>query len=56
MVSPVAELAAIASNKLSSEPQEGVALGGLALEASPEVVVPSGGVVPCQSVVGATCH
>lgn len=56
MVSPVAEFPASARNKLSAEPHDGVALGGLALLASPEAVVPSGGVVPCQSVTRIACH
>lgn len=55
-VSPVAELPATAIHRLSSEPQDGVALGGLALVASPEAVVPSGGVVPCHPVIRIACH
>lgn len=52
----MAELPASAINKLSAEPQEGEALGGLALVASPEAVAPSGGVVPCQVVTLIVCH
>lgn len=56
VVSPVAAFAAMAINKLSSDPQEGAALGGLAFDASPDAVAPSGGVVPCQLVTRIVCH
>lgn len=49
-VSPVAALLATETHSVSSAPQEGVSEGGLALVASPDAVVASGGVVPCQLV------
>lgn len=53
----VAELLATAIHRVSSESQPpGLALGGLALLASPDVVAPSGGVVPCQPEILKVIH